>query len=150
MYRALAEATMAVHFGYIVFVVGGGFLGWRWPGVLVAHVVATGAGALVVAASLDCPLTYIEDRLRRAAGQEGLPHGFIGTYLEGVLYPRTWRPYMPVVVTGAVVTSWLGAYLLRRVRRTRRGTPTPRSAPATAARAGQGSAPRATPPSAAR
>jgi hypothetical protein len=33
-YRLLGDAVMLVHFAFLVFVVTGGFLAWRWPWVI--------------------------------------------------------------------------------------------------------------------
>jgi len=77
--RVGAEIVMGLHFAFLIFVVVGGFLAWRWPGVILVHAMAASWGLLVLAASLECPLTYAEDYLRRQAGQPGLPGGFIDT-----------------------------------------------------------------------
>jgi hypothetical protein len=116
MDRLFAEATMVTHFGYLAFVVFGGFLAWRWPRMLAAHLVAAGCGVVIVAASLDCPLTYVEDRLRRRAGQPGLPRGFVDTYIEGVLYPARYAGQARVLAATLIMLSWLGVYLIRRRR----------------------------------
>jgi hypothetical protein len=121
---------MGLHFAFLAFVVFGGFLAWRWPGAGLPHLAAAGWGLLVVAASLECPLTYLEDHLRRQAGQPGLPAGFIDTYLAGVLYPEQYSGSVQLAVLVLVLTSWIGGY--RRWRRTRT-TPTwrPRVPPVT-------------------
>ena len=31
LHRLLADGVMATHFGYLVYLVVGGFLAWRWP-----------------------------------------------------------------------------------------------------------------------
>jgi len=49
------------------FVVGGVFLAWRWPRVSWAHLPAVVYGALVEFAGFACPLTLLENDLRRAA-----------------------------------------------------------------------------------
>jgi hypothetical protein len=88
LHRLLADAVMLVHFGFLVFLAVGGFLAWRWPWVLGAHVAAVVWGALSVFVGLDCPLTAWEDHFRRLSGEQGLPAGFVDTYLTGVVYPR--------------------------------------------------------------
>jgi hypothetical protein len=77
---------------------------------------------VIVAESLDCPLTYVEDRLRRRAGQPGLPRGFIDTYIEGVLYPARYAEQAQLLAAALIVLSWLGVYLIRR-RRSRLSAP---------------------------
>jgi hypothetical protein len=116
MDRVLAEATMVAHFAYLALVVFGGFLAWHWPRMLVAHLMATACGVVIVAASLNCPLTFIEDRLRRGAGQPGLPRGFIDTYIEGALYPARYAGQVRMLAAGLIVLSWLGVFLIQRRR----------------------------------
>ena len=36
--RLLADVLVGIHFLFVLFVVGGGFLAWRWPRVVWAHV----------------------------------------------------------------------------------------------------------------
>jgi hypothetical protein len=36
-YRVLADATMAVHLGFLAYVVAGGFLAWAWRRAIWPH-----------------------------------------------------------------------------------------------------------------
>ena len=107
---------MLAHFGFLVFLTVGGFLAWRWPRVLVAHAAAAVWGALSVLAGVDCPLTAWEDALRRRGGEQGLPAGFIDTYLTGVVYPREDLLAAQLLVAVLVAVSWLGLAFRRRIR----------------------------------
>lgn len=116
-YRALAEATMVVHFAYLAYLVAGGFLAWRWPRTFWLHLAAAGWGLAAVIVDLNCPLTYLEDRSRERAGQPGLPPGgFIDHYLVGVLYPERSAALIQWLVVAAVAVAWLGALLHWRRR----------------------------------
>ena len=106
-YRTLADAVMLVHFGFLVFLALGGFLAWRHRWVLVPHVAAVG-WAVISVAGADCPLTALEDRLRRAGGEQGLPGGFIAHYLTGVVYPEAFLRPAQLLVAGVVAVSWVG------------------------------------------
>jgi Protein of Unknown function (DUF2784) len=117
-HQLLAEVVMLLHFGFLVFVALGGFLAWRWPWLFVPHVAAVTWGALSVAAGLLCPLTGWEDWARRRAGEQGLPRGFIDTYITGVVYPAEYLVTAQVLVATLVAVSWAG--LLVRARRRRR------------------------------
>jgi hypothetical protein len=117
-HQLLAEVVMLLHFGFLVFLALGGFLAWRWPRLLVAHVAAVTWGVLSVAVGLECPLTGWEDWARRRAGEQGLPRGFIDTYVTGVVYPAEYLVIAQVLVGTLVVGSWAG--LLVRARRRRR------------------------------
>ena len=107
VYRTLADAVMLAHFGFLAFLTLGGFLAWRWRWVLVPHVAAACWAALIVAGA-QCPLTAWENRLRRLGGEQGIPRGFIDTYLTGVVYPEAYLRPVQVVVGGLVAVSWLG------------------------------------------
>ena len=115
VYRLLADAVMLIHFGFLAFVALGGFVAWRYRWVLVPHVVAAVWGALTVTVGLECPLTTWESALRRLGDQEGLPRGFIDTYLTGVVYPQEYLPAVQLLVAALVVASWVG--LATRSRR---------------------------------
>ena len=110
--RTLADAVMLVHFGFLAFLVLGGFLAWRHRWVLVPHVAAVG-WAVISVAGADCPLTALEDRLRRAAGEQGLPGGFIAHYLTGVVYPAAYLRPAQLLVAGLIAMSWLGSAVRR-------------------------------------
>lgn len=113
--RAFAELVMVVHFGVLVFLVVGGFLAWRWPRVLYFHLAMATWGLLIVLFPLACPLTWLENELRAAAGRPQLANGFIDTYIDGVLYPDSAARVVQVVVALLVLASWTGFYLRRRV-----------------------------------
>ncbi|HEX2419556.1 MAG TPA: DUF2784 domain-containing protein [Micromonosporaceae bacterium] len=120
-YRLLADTVMVLHFGFLGYVVLGGFLAWRWPWGLPPHLLAAAWGGLTVLfpATLSCPLTALEDAARRAAGQQGLPaSGFIDHYLEDVVYPERYTGLIQVTAAIVVLVSWLGAYPRIRARAT--------------------------------
>jgi hypothetical protein len=111
---ALADAVVVVHFAFLAFVVGGGLLAWRWPWLIWPHLVAAGWGAAIIAFSLRCPLTHLENALRARAGEPELDGGFIGTYIEGVLYPERYVVEARVLAAVVVLVSWLGFVRRRR------------------------------------
>ena len=114
----LADLTMTVHFGYLLYVLVGGFLAWRWPRSIVAHLMAIAWGGLALIFRLDCPLTILENDLRRRAGEPGLSHeGFIRTYLTGHLYPEERLGLVRLGAAVVVVLSWVGFVLIVRSRR---------------------------------
>lgn len=122
----LADAVMLVHFAFLVFVVIGGFLAWRWPRLIWVHVPAAVWGFSTVAFSLPCPLTDVEDWARDRAGQAQLSGtGFIDHYIEGVLYPDRYTALLQGLVGIAVVASWLGFTVRRRQSIRVSSTPSP-------------------------
>jgi hypothetical protein len=129
-YRLLATLILALHFGYLAYLVLGGFLAWRWPRTIGLHLAAAGWGATIVAAALlaegiTCPLTYAENWSRRRAGDAPLSTGFIDRYLEGVVYPERYAVVAQALTAAAVLVSWVGYALRWRRRRTRRAAVRP-------------------------
>ena len=87
VFRSLADLLVGLHFLFVLFVVGGGFLTWRWPRVAWTHVPVALWGTLIELAGWICPLTPLENDLRRAAGDAGYAGGFIEHYVIPVVYP---------------------------------------------------------------
>lgn len=113
-YRVLAEAAMVAHFLFLAYLLGGGYLAWRWPRLIWPHLAVGAWGFVAVTVGVSCPLTMLEDWGRRGAGGPGLASGFIDTYIEGVVYPEAWATAMQALALAAVVVSWLGLGLRRR------------------------------------
>ncbi|MFI6432921.1 DUF2784 domain-containing protein [Rhodococcus oryzae] len=113
VFRVLAEATMTVHFAFLVYVVAGGFLAWRWPWAIWPHLVLAGWGFSTIVFGLDCPLTHLENWARHEAGEQGLRTGFIDTYLTGVVYPERYTTLLQTLAGLVVLVSWTG-FLIRR------------------------------------
>jgi Protein of Unknown function (DUF2784) len=86
-YRTAADLVVVIHLLFIGFVVGGAFLAWRWPRILLVHIPAVVYAALVEFVGFTCPLTPLENDLRRRAGEAGYRGGFVAHYLAGVIYP---------------------------------------------------------------
>jgi uncharacterized membrane protein YedE/YeeE len=86
-YRTGADLVVIVHLLFICFIVGGAFLTWRWPWIVWLHIPAVVYGALIEFAGFSCPLTVLENDLRRRAGEAGYSGGFIEHYLIRVVYP---------------------------------------------------------------
>ena len=86
-YRVAADLVVAFHLLFICFVVGGAFLAWRWPKVIWVYLPAAVYGALIEFIGFTCPLTPLENYLRRRAGEAGYRGGFIAHYLLRVIYP---------------------------------------------------------------
>ncbi|MGZ8144363.1 MAG: DUF2784 domain-containing protein [Methylosarcina sp.] len=80
----LADLVVAIHFGFIVFVVLGGLLALKWRELVWLHFPAAFWGALIEFAGWICPLTLIENWLRAGSGYSS---GFIEHYLIPIIYP---------------------------------------------------------------
>jgi hypothetical protein len=85
--RVLADATVIFHIAFVLFVVLGSALVARWPRIAWLHVPALAWGVWVVFAGRVCPLTPLENWLRRQGGGPIYTESFIDHYLLPLLYP---------------------------------------------------------------
>ena len=83
----MADAVVALHTAFVLFVILGAALLVRWPALVWLHVPALAWGAWIEFSGNICPLTPLENRLREAAGGPGYEGGFIDHYLTAVIYP---------------------------------------------------------------
>jgi len=90
-----ANAVLLVHATFIVFVAFGGLLVWRFPRVMWLQLAAVAWGAMIEFSGWICPLTPLENRLRRSAGGTGYSEGFVEHYVLALVYPagltRQWQ-----------------------------------------------------------
>jgi Protein of Unknown function (DUF2784) len=125
-FDALADAVVVLHLAFILFVAVGALLACRWPWLTWLHVPALAWGVGIIAIGWDCPLTPLEQWLRRQDG-ESYEGGFVDRYLEDVVYPAELTPLLRAVAVALVV---LGYVRLRSLSRRRRGgAPTPSAMP---------------------
>ena len=87
-YAFLADAVLVVHFAFVLFVALGALLVWKWPRLAWVHVPAAAWGVAIEFGGWICPLTPLENHLRRLAGEEPYGGDFIARYLMPVLYPN--------------------------------------------------------------
>lgn len=85
--RLAPELVLAAHFGFVLFAVFGGFLAlaevrWLW-----IHAPAVIWSAIVNLAGWTCPLTPLEQTLRRRASGAGYEGGFVEHYIAPLVYP---------------------------------------------------------------
>ena len=83
----LTDLVVVVHLGFVLFVLFGGLLILRWPRMIWLHLPAVAWGALIELTGWVCPLTPLENWLRRQAGEEGYAGDFLQQYLLYLLYP---------------------------------------------------------------
>jgi len=113
-YHALADLVLVIHALFIVFVVCGGLLALRWWWVIWLHLPAVVWAVLLEVFGWLCPLTPLEQSLRKAAGETSYSGSFIEHYLVQFIYPvgltRTVQLYLAagvilvnIVVYGLVI-----------------------------------------------
>ena len=78
-----ADVVVLAHFGFIVFVAGGGLLVLRYPRVAWLHIPAAVWGVSVQFGDWVCPLTYLENAWR----EDATGGGFIERSLMPIIYP---------------------------------------------------------------
>lgn len=113
-YALLVAITVTAHFLFLGYLTLGGFLTWRWPRTLWAHLAVAGWGVVSVTVGVTCPLTVLEAWARREAGEPALTSGFIDHYVTGVLYPRRYETLVQILVACCVAASWIGLYAHHR------------------------------------
>ena len=122
LYRLLADTLVVAHLAFVAFVLFGGLLALRWRAVPWLHLPAAAWGAAIEVFGWICPLTPLENRLRRAGGEAGYGGGFVENYLLPVLYPGglTRDVQLLLAVLVLVVNVVVYAVVLRRRRGRRR------------------------------
>jgi hypothetical protein len=123
IYRLAADIVVLVHFGFILFVVGGGLLALKWPRAGFVHIPCAVWGAVIILGGWICPLTPLEQHLRTLAGGTGYTGGFIDNYVMPLIYPPGLTRTVQVMLGVIVVVANLGLYrwvFKRRAEKQRR------------------------------
>jgi hypothetical protein len=120
----LADLVVLIHFAFVLFVVLGGLLVVRWPKVAWLHLPCALWGAGIEFAGSVCPLTPLENELRRRAGQAGYEGGFVEQYILPVLYPHQLTRETQLILGLSVIVINLALYTwaVRSARRRRAET----------------------------
>jgi hypothetical protein len=87
VYRALADLVVVFHMAFVLFAAMGGLLAFKWRRAAWFHIPAALWAALIEFTEWECPLTPLENWLRRMGGEAGYQTGFIEHYLLPVIYP---------------------------------------------------------------
>lgn len=122
IHRLLADFTVFLHFGFLVFVVAGGLLVLRFPRLAWVHVPAALWGAAIELGGWICPLTLLENALRRRDDQAAYQGGFLEHYVMPLIYPPGLTREVQILLAAGVIAlnGLVYAWVLRRYgRRTR-------------------------------
>jgi hypothetical protein len=117
--KLAADFVVLLHLTFILFVVLGGLVVFRWPRFMWLHIPAAAWGAFIELTGRLCPLTPLENRLRIAAGETGYSGGFIEEYLIPVVYPGGLTRWVQISLGVGVVVINLVFYGLLVARRCR-------------------------------
>ena len=119
IYLVLADLVLILHFLFILFVMLGAVLVFRWKRVAWIHVPCALWGAWIEFQGWICPLTPVENHFRRLGGEAGYSGGFVEQYLVPLIYPSglTRRTQIQVgVVVVAINVAVYGLIIWRRRR----------------------------------
>jgi uncharacterized membrane protein YhhN len=112
-FRFAADVVLVVHFAFVLFVIFGGLLALRWPRVAWLHIPVALYGAAIEFLGFVCPLTPLENALRKAGGEAGYSGGFIDHYITAAIYPagltraiQLWLGIGVLLLNGAVYFFW--------------------------------------------
>jgi len=117
LYRLAADAVLAAHLAFVLFVVCGGLLVLRTPRLAWLHLPAVAWGAYVELSGSICPLTPLEVTLRRDAGEAGYGGDFIEHYLVSLIYPAGLTRELQMALGAAVLLLNLIVYFILWRRR---------------------------------
>ncbi len=109
-YTLAANAIVLLHLGYVMFVVIGGLLVFRWRWISLLHLPAVVWSVLLELRGWLCPLTPLELMFREAGGQAGYSGGFIEHYILPVLYPVDLDRTMQIAIGSFVIVINLALY----------------------------------------
>lgn len=104
MWTVLADIVVTLHLLWIVFLMGGAILGRKIGWVREAHLASLGFSLLLQTMGWVCPLTHIEQYLRRLGGWS-YSGPFIQHYIEELVYLSVSREVVFGVTIGVVVFS---------------------------------------------
>ena len=120
LYRLLADAIVVLHIGFVVFVVLGGLLVLRRRRLAWVHLPAAAWGVWIEFTGRICPLTPLENWLRRQGGGADYSASFVEHYVIPVLYPAALTRDLQWVLGGIVIAVNAAVYgvvlLARRSR----------------------------------
>jgi hypothetical protein len=124
IWRLLADAVVVVHAGFVACAVLGGLLVLCWRRLFWLHVPVVLWAAGIEFGGWICPLTPLENWLRRQAGLQGYSTGFVEHTILPVLYPEGLTRTSQYVLGAAVLVVNLAIYavVLARWRRARRSS----------------------------
>ncbi len=118
VYTLAAEATVLLHFAWILFVVTGAFWLRRHPRLRRIHLLAVAYSLAIEVFRWICPLTHLEQALWRRAGASAYQGAFLIHYVEKLIYFRA--PQWLLVSLAALLLAATVVFYFRPPRSTER------------------------------
>lgn len=103
-FAGFANLIVVLHALFILFVVFGGLLVFWRPWFIWVHAPIALYGVLIEWVGWVCPLTPLENWLRRQAGQAGYDGGFVEVYILPLVYPGALTRNVAIAL-GAIVLA---------------------------------------------
>jgi hypothetical protein len=116
VWLALADTMVGIHYAFMVYLVVGGFIAWRWRKTIILHALAAIWAILIITTKVPCPLTALQNQFRERAGQPPLTSSFINLYVRGTLYPSQEQTLARILLAVVILVSCVGFLRLRRTR----------------------------------
>jgi hypothetical protein len=114
VWLGLADTMVAIHYAFMVYLVVGGFIAWRWRKTIVLHVLAVIWAVLIVTTKVHCPLTAAQNHFRENAGERPLSSSFINLYIRGTAYPANQQMIAQIILGIVIIASWVAYRRLGR------------------------------------
>jgi hypothetical protein len=114
LYDIAADMVVAFHFFWILFLIGGAIIGRKIRWVMWTHIAALGYSVVLQTFFWICPLTYLENWLRRRSGSDSYTGSFIAHYFEKLVYldvSRGWIFLFTTIVIGISAIVYYKALL---------------------------------------
>ena len=115
----LADLVLLLHGAFIAFALLGALAALVWRRAPLLHLPAVAWGVGIELYGGTCPLTPLENALRKAAGSQTYAGGFIERYLTPLVYPAgltpaaQWMLALGLLVVNGLLYTWV----FRRGRR---------------------------------
>ncbi|MCB1671102.1 MAG: DUF2784 domain-containing protein [Pseudomonadales bacterium] len=101
----LADVVLLFHFLVVLFAVLGAFLVFPKPGATILHVLIVAWCSIVNLADWTCPLTPLEQYLRRSSGGTSYSGGCVYHYLDPLVRPLG-MPIKLELIAGYSIVAW--------------------------------------------
>lgn len=112
LYLFIPDIIVLLHFGFILYVIFGGLLLFKWPKSVWFHIPALIWGSVVEIFNITCPLTILENLFRYQAGTETYEVDFIGKYILPILYPDALTREIQLILGLTVIVGNIMLYLV--------------------------------------
>lgn len=118
IYSLLADMVLLLHAAFVLFAGLGGLLVLKWPRLAWGHLPCAAWALWIEFSGAICPLTPLEQWLRRQAGEASYAGSFTAHYIEPLIYPpQLTAPMQWSIGAGLLVFNcliYLRLWILRR------------------------------------